>query len=53
MPTLQEKLNNLRANFEKNAPKNALTIMHRATRDLKNSGTIHYRPVGDHQIRGS
>ena len=38
--TLQEKLNNLKANFEKNAPKEALEIMHRATGDLSNSGIM-------------
>jgi hypothetical protein len=38
--TLQEKLNNLKANFEKSAPKEALTIMHRATSDLSNSGIM-------------
>ena len=36
--TLQEKLNNLKANFEKNVPKEALKIMHRSTEDLKISG---------------
>ena len=38
--TLQEKLNNLKANFEKSAPKEALEIMHRATSDLCNSGIM-------------
>ena len=38
--TLQEKLNNLKANFEKNAPKEALEIMHRATSDLITSGIM-------------
>ncbi len=38
--TLQEKLNNLKANFEKSAPKEALKIMHRATSDLNNSGIM-------------
>jgi hypothetical protein len=38
--TLQEKLNNLKANFEKSAPKEALKIMHRATNDLNNSGIM-------------
>ena len=32
--TLQDKLNNLKANFEKSAPKEAVEIMHRATGDL-------------------
>ena len=40
MPTLQQKLNDLRSNFEKNASQDALTIMHRATRDIKNSGIM-------------
>ena len=38
--TLQEKLNNLKANFEKTAPKEALNIMHRATSDLINSNIL-------------
>ena len=38
--TLQDKLNNLKANFEKSAPKEAVEIMHRATRDLSNSGIL-------------
>jgi len=38
--TLQDKLNNLKANFEKSAPKEALEIMHRATSDLSNSGIM-------------
>jgi hypothetical protein len=38
--TLQQKLNHLKANFEKSAPENVLTIMHRATRNLKNSGIM-------------
>ena len=38
--TLQEKLNDLKANFEKSAPKEALKIMHRATSDLNNSGIM-------------
>jgi len=32
--TLQDKLNNLKANFEKSAPKEAVEIMHRVTSDL-------------------
>ena len=39
--TLQDKLNNLKANFEKSAPKEALNIMHRATSDLRNSGIMN------------
>ena len=38
--TLQEKLNNLKANFEKSAPKEAIEIMHRATNDLSSSGIL-------------
>jgi len=38
--TLQDKLNNLKANFEKSAPKETLEIMHRATNDLNNSGIM-------------
>ena len=38
--TLQDKLDNLKANFEKSAPKEALKIMHRATSDLSNSGIM-------------
>jgi hypothetical protein len=38
--TLQEKLNNLKANFENSAQKEALKIMHRATSDLSNSGIM-------------
>ena len=46
--TLQEKLNNLKANFEKSAPKEALSIMHRATSDLIASGIMdHVVKIGD------
>jgi hypothetical protein len=38
--TLQEKLDNLRVKFENSAPKDAITIMHRATRDLINTGIM-------------
>ena len=38
--TLQEQLDQMKANFEKSAPKEALTIMHRATRDLINSNIM-------------
>ena len=38
--TLQDKLNNLKSNFEKSAPKEAVEIMHRATSDLSNSGIM-------------
>jgi hypothetical protein len=38
--TLQEKLNHLKSNLEKSAPKDAVEIMHRATSDLRNSGIL-------------
>jgi hypothetical protein len=38
--TLQDKLNDLKSNFEKSAPKEAVDIMHRATSDLSNSGIL-------------
>ncbi len=37
---LQEKLNALKANFEKQAPQEALEIMHKATDDLRKSGIL-------------
>ena len=37
---LQEKLDALRKNFEKQVPPEALEIMHRATDDLRNSGIL-------------
>ncbi len=37
---LQNKLNENKANFEKNAPPEALEVMHRATADLRNSGIL-------------
>jgi hypothetical protein len=37
---LQDKLNEHKANFEKNAPPEALEVMHRATVDLRNSGIL-------------
>jgi hypothetical protein len=37
---LQDKLNENKANFEKNAPPEALEVMHRATADLRNSGIL-------------
>ncbi len=37
---LQNKLNEYKANFEKNAPPEALEVMHRATADLRNSGIL-------------
>lgn len=38
--TLQEKLDNLKANFEKSTPKEAVEIMHRATSDLSHSAIL-------------
>jgi len=38
MTILQDKLNEQKANFEKNAPPEALEVIHRATADLRNSG---------------
>ena len=38
--TLQDKLNEQKTNFEKNAPPEALEVMHRATADLRNSGIV-------------
>jgi hypothetical protein len=38
--TLQDKLNNLKSNVEKSAPKEAVEIMHRATRDLIHSNIL-------------
>jgi hypothetical protein len=37
---LQDKLNEHKASFEKNAPPEILEIMHRATADLRNSGIV-------------
>ncbi len=37
---LQERLDALRSQFEKKAPKEALDILHRATEDLRNSGIL-------------
>jgi hypothetical protein len=37
---LQDKLNEHKANFEKNAHPEALEVMHRATADLRNSGIL-------------
>jgi peroxiredoxin len=37
---LQEKLNQLKAGFEAKAPKEALEVMHGATRDLRSSGIM-------------
>ena len=48
MMNLQEKLNALKADFEKQAPKETLEIMHKATEDLKKSGILkRVLQVGD------
>jgi AhpC/TSA family len=38
--TLQDKLNEYKAQFESSLPPEALPIMHRATEDLRHSGII-------------
>ena len=38
--SLQDKLNEHKASFEKNAPSEVLEVMHRATADLRNSGIV-------------
>jgi AhpC/TSA family len=38
--TLQDKLNEYKAQFESSLPPEALAIMHRATEDLRHSGII-------------
>ena len=48
MMDLQDQLNQLRANFEKNVPPEILEVMHRATDDLHNSGILEQvLTVGD------
>lgn len=37
---LQDKLDQLKADFESNAPPEALAVMHKATQDLKTSGLM-------------
>lgn len=37
---LQEKLDQMRTEFENSAPSEALTVMHKATEDLKNSNLM-------------
>lgn len=45
---LQERLDAHRKSFEAQAPKDVLEIMHRATEDLRNSGTLERAvKVGD------
>ena len=36
----QEKLDDYKKNFEANVPKEALVVMHRATKDLSDSGIL-------------
>ena len=40
MIRLQDQLNRQKTRFEKNAPPEALAVMHRATSDLRNSGIL-------------
>ena len=40
MMSLQDKLNEHKNSFEKNAPPEVLEVMHRATADLRNSGML-------------
>ena len=48
MSTLAEKLDRIREGFAKEAPEAALTLMHRATDDLRASGILDRIPkVGD------
>jgi len=45
---LQDKLNELKANFEKQASKEALETMHKATDDIRKSGILdRVLKVGD------
>ena len=45
---LQDQMNRLRTNFEKNVPFEVLEVMHRATADLRNSGILEQvLTVGD------
>jgi hypothetical protein len=46
--SLQDKLDEVRKQFESSAPSEALTVMHRATDDLLHSGIMdHILKVGD------
>jgi len=46
--SLQEKLNAVKNEFESSAPKEALSVMHRAVEDLRNSGIMErVLKVGD------
>ena len=42
--TLSERLERIHAGFEAKAPPEALTVMHRATEDLRNSGILDQVP---------
>ena len=45
---LQDKLDGMKKKFEAGAPPEALTVMHRATDDLRNSGIMEkIRKVGE------
>ncbi len=50
--TLQQTLDQIREGFEKKAPPEALTVMHRATDDLRNSGILD-GVIGEGQIAPS
>ncbi len=46
--SLQDKLDDVKKEFESSAPAEALTIMHRVTEDLQNSGIMdHVLKVGE------
>jgi hypothetical protein len=46
--SLQEQLDEVKKGFEASAPAEALTVMHRATEDLRNSGILdRVLKVGD------
>ena len=40
MSTLKERLDRIRESFESQAPESALAVMHRATKDLAESGIL-------------
>jgi len=44
MGTLQEKMEEIREGFEKEAPDDAVAVMHRATEDLRESGILERIP---------
>ena len=45
MMTLQERLDRIKAGFVEQAPPEALTVMHRATEDLRASGIMDRIPT--------